>query len=65
MSEEQSEQVKSNNDNNISIGSAIIILAAVIPWVMGIAVSSGFLNILTCVIFPPYAWVMYAKWLIA
>lgn len=31
-------------------------------WTLGIAVSQGFWECLVAVIFPPYAWVLFAEW---
>jgi len=53
-----------NNENNVSIGYAILYLFFVITWIFGIALSVGWIKILLAIIFPPYAWVVWAEWVI-
>lgn len=58
------DKIITNNENNISIGYAILYLFFVIAWIFGIALSIGWIKIVLSIIFPPYAWVVWAEWVI-
>lgn len=50
---------------SMTVGFAIFAIATVTPWVFGIALAIGWLNTLVSIIFPPYAWILTAKWIIS
>ena len=46
----------------MSTGQALITIAFVVPWVMGIALAKGFLLTIFAFLFAPYAWMLVAQW---
>lgn len=53
------------DSTQVSMGSAILAIGILVPWVFGIALAVGWFNILISIIFPPYAWILTAKWIIS
>ena len=51
-------------DDNVSVGSAIIYITIIAPWICGIAVAKGFWATVGSVLFPPIAWVIFASHLL-
>lgn len=55
---------ESKTDNNISIGASILYIFMIISWIFGIALSTGWVEIVLAIFIIPYAWVVNAQWII-
>jgi hypothetical protein len=47
--------------DNTSIGSAILIICVMVPWVVGVVVAKGFWSTVCAVIVAPWAWYLTAE----
>jgi uncharacterized membrane protein len=46
----------------VAFFAILVYLAAVVAWILGIAVAEGFWMTLGAVCIPPMAWVLLAQW---
>lgn len=53
-----------NKNNNISIGTSILYIFLIVGWIFGIALSTGWMKIVLSILVPPFAWVIWAEWII-
>jgi len=61
-----SEENKLESENKHAIQLAIMYLSVVIPWVFGIALSKeSMISLIFAFLFPPYAWMVFAEWVIS
>lgn len=53
------------DSKNISFGSSLLYITMITSWVFGIALSiHSVISVIACILFPPYAWVVSAYWVI-